>query len=336
MLFVTGGTGRIGSNLLCSLIERDLPIVAIYRDESKIKKVQKLFSFYGLSDKQFHLIRWVECDILDVVSLSEFMRGAQEVYHCAAMVSFQKRDYSKMLRINKIGTANVMNIALNIGVPKVLHVSSTAAIGKTEKDKYGFQSVVETNKWLDSKQNSGYAVSKYLAELEVWRSIEEGLNAVIINPSVIIGPGSWDESSMSIFRTLSKGLKFYTIGLNAFVDVRDVVSASQLLMQNDHLFKQRYLCTGTNISFQNLFQLIAKELRIRPPYLLAGSFLSAYAWRISGIISFFTGYQTVTEESAASAQAKVKYDSSKLCSSLSFKFKDITDTIKHAVLGRLD
>jgi dihydroflavonol-4-reductase len=336
MLFVTGGTGLIGSNLLCSLIERDLPIVAIYRDESKIKKVQRLFSFYGLSDKQFQLIHWVECDILDVVSLSEFMHGAQEVYHCAAMVSFQKRDYSKMLRINKIGTANVMNVALNIGVPKVLHISSTAAIGKTDKDKDGFQSVVETNKWMDSKQNSGYAVSKYLAELEVWRSIEEGLNAVIINPSVIIGPGSWGESSMSIFRTLSKGLKFYTIGANAFVDVRDVVFASQLLMQNDHLFKQRYLCTGTNISFQNLFQLIAKELRIRPPYLLAGSFLSACAWRISWIISFFTGYQTVTKESAASAQAKVKYDSSKLRYSLSFEFKDISNTIKHAVLGRLD
>jgi len=214
-------------------------------------------------------------------------------------------------------------------------VSSTAAVGKTI-DSSGIYSVVESNKWDPTEHHSGYAISKYVAENEVWRGVEEGLNAVIINPSVIIGPASWNESSMTIFRTLSKGLKFYTAGSNAFVDVRDVVNAMRTLMNTPNSFKQRYLCTGTNTSFLNLFQLIAKEMKIKPPSIFAGSFLSGLAWRVSSIIGWFTGKVTITKDSAKSAQSKVVYDSSKLISTLNFQFNLLEDTIKHAVQGCLD
>lgn len=335
MILVTGGTGLLGSHLIHSLALAGNKVRATYRDKKRIQKVQALFSFYNTPLSVFETIEWVECDVLDVVTLEEVMTGCEEVYHCAAMVSFQKKDYQKMLRINKYGTANVVNVAMGLGMKRFVHVSSTAAVGKTPLDPTGYRSVVETNKWIADNQHSGYAISKYLSENEVWRGIEEGLNAVIINPSVILGPGDWNESSLSIFRTLSNGLKFYTIGANAFVDVRDVVFAMTKLMGLPEAFKQRYLCTGTNVTFKQLFDVTAKQMNKKAPFLVAKSFLSGLAWRVSWVLSLLTGHQTVTKESASSAQAKVSYDSSKLKKVLGFEFRSLEDTVKHAVEGRL-
>ncbi len=335
MILVTGGTGLLGSHLIHHLASTGESIRATYRDKQRIQKVQALFSFYNTPLEVFQSIDWVECDVLDVVTLEEAMTGCEAVYHCAAMVSFQKKDYQDMLRINKYGTANVVNVAMGLGVKRFMHVSSTAAVGKTPLDPTGYRTVLETNKWIADDQHSGYAISKYLSENEVWRGIEEGLNAVIINPSVIIGPGDWNESSLSIFRTLNNGLKFYTLGANAFVDVRDVVFAMTKLMERPDYFKQRYLCTGTNVTFKQLFDVTAKQMNKKAPFLVAKSFLSGLAWRVSWLLSLVTGHQTVTKESASSAQAKVSYDSSKLKKVLDFEFRSLEDTVKHAVEGRL-
>ena len=335
MILVTGGTGLLGSHLIHNLANAGKSVRSMYRDPKRIEKVKSLFSFYQTPVEVFQSIEWVKCDVLDIVTLEEAMTGCEEVYHCAAMVSFQKKDYQTMLRINKYGTANVVNVAMGLGVKRFIHVSSTAAVGKTPLNQTGYRSVVETNKWIADDQHSGYAISKYLSENEVWRGIEEGLNAVIINPSVIIGPGDWNESSLSIFRTLSNGLKFYTLGANAFVDVRDVVFAMTKLMGLPVAFKQRYLCTGTNVTFKQLFDVTAKQMNKTAPFLVAKSFLSGLAWRVSWLLSLITGHQTVTKESASSARAKVSYDSSELKKVLDFEFRSLEDTVKHAVEGRL-
>jgi len=333
MVFVTGGTGLLGSHLIYSLVTSGEKVRATFRDVSKIQRVSSLFDFYS-SSHLFDQIDWISCDVLDVVTLETAMIGCNEVYHCAAKVSFLSRDFQSMLKINREGTANVVNCALSLSVERFCYVSSTAAVGKT-MDTSGTYFVVESNKWDPTEPHSGYAISKYVSENEVWRGIEEGLNAVIINPSVIIGPGNWNESSLTIFRTLSKGLKFYTSGSNAFVDVRDVVKAMRSLINTPSSFHQRYLCTGNNTSFLNLFQLIAKEMKIKPPSLFAGKFLSGLAWILSSFIGWFTGKVTITKDSAKSAQSKVIYDSNKLISTLNFQFKSLEETIQHAVSGRL-
>ena len=335
MILVTGGTGLLGSHLIHSLALAGKNVRATYRDKKRIKKVQALFSFYNTPPAVFENIEWVACDVLDVVTVEEVMAGCDEVYHCAAMVSFQKKDYQTMLRINKYGTANLVNVAIGLGVKRFLHVSSTAAVGKNPLDQTGYRSVVESNKWIADDSHSGYSISKYLSENEVWRGIEEGLNAAIINPSVILGPGDWNESSLSIFRTLNNGLKFYTLGANAFVDVRDVVFAMTKLMGLPEAFKQRYLCTGTNVTFKQLFDVSAKQMKKKAPFLVAKSFLSGLAWIVSWVLILVTGHQTVTKESASSAQAKVSYDSAKLKKMLDFEFRSLEDTVKHAVEGRL-
>jgi len=334
MILVTGGTGLVGSHLLYNLVSDGKSVIAIYRDKSKIEKVKKLFNFYKAPLSLFDTIKWIECDVLDVFTLDEIMSNVKEVYHCAATVSFRKKDYQTMLRVNKQGTANVVNCALSNHVERFCFVSSTAAVGKTLLLD-GSYNVIESNKWVETENHSGYAVTKYLSENEVWRGIEEGLNAVIINPSVIIGPGDWNESSLTLFKTLKNGLKFYTKGANAFVDVRDVVKAMRLLMSSQENFKQRYLCTGTNVSFKKLFDIMAKEMHRKSPPFLAGELLSALAWRVSWLLSLFTGKQTITKDSAQSAQANVKYDSSKLINSIKFNFRSVEETVRHAIDGRI-
>ncbi|MCE3296453.1 MAG: NAD-dependent epimerase/dehydratase [Crocinitomicaceae bacterium] len=334
MILVTGGTGLLGSNLLFDLSASGGAIRAIYRDPAKIGTVQKLFRKLDpeLGETRFHKIEWMPCDVLDVVTLEEAMTGCDYVYHCAAQVSFRRRDFNQMMKINRQGTFNVVNVALNLPVKKLCYVSSTAAVGKVRVNGHDY--VVETNKWTQSPQTSGYALSKYSAEKEVWRAKEEGLNVVIINPSVIFGPGDWEESSLTIFRTLVNGLRFYTKGSNAFVDVRDVVRA-MITLQNSDISGERFLCTGTNIRFYELFQLMSKELKVKAPSIFANRFLSGVAWRLLAITELFGKKPTLTRESVSSSHSHTEYDSSRLVKALDFKFTELSDTIAYTVKNRL-
>ena len=333
MIFVTGGTGILGSHLLYRLISAGRQVRAIYRDEKKISHVRALFAFYDPSngDTLFEQIDWVPCDILDVMTLEAAMTGCSFVYNCAAVVSFRKKDFFRMMKINRQGTANIVNLALDLQYEKLCFVSSTAAVAK---DPAHPAAIVESNKWTQSEDTSGYAISKYSSEKEVWRGIEEGLDAVIINPSMILGPGSWNESSLTIFRTVANGFRFYTRGANAFVDVRDVARAMTMLMESG-ITGERFLCTGTNIAFRHLFEMIAREIGVKPPSIEAGPVLSSLAYRMSWLAGLFTGKQALTRETAKSAQSTTVYDSYKLKKALDFEFTPLEDTIRNAVRGRI-
>lgn len=334
MILVTGGTGLLGSNLLFQLCQTEQELCATYRDESKIERVKKLFLLRepqnGLA--YFQKITWKKCDILDVVTLAEILQGIKQVYHCAALVSYRRRDFTTMMKVNGKGTANLVNLSLVAGVDRFCHVSSTAAVGKIKEGT--IYKVSENNKWTQDKRTSGYAISKYTAEKQVWRAMEEGLDAVMINPSVIFGAGNWDESSLSIFKEVAKGLKFYTSGSNAFVDVRDVVTA-MIQLTNDPKKTGRYLCTGTNSSFRELFQKIAQEVGTKAPQIRAGRLACELAWRFDSLKAVFTRKQTLTKESVSSAQAHVEYDSSKLTTALSLDFRSLGETIRYTVASKL-
>jgi nucleoside-diphosphate-sugar epimerase len=334
MILVTGGTGLLGSNLLFELSENDSPLKAMYRSPQKLKKLEALFLLLDpLKGKsRFDRIEFVKGDILDVVFLEDAFKGVKTVFHCAALVSFRKRDFYQLMKVNGKGTANVVNACLSEKVEKLIHVSSTAAIGKVYKNQISY--VLESNKWSTTNDLSGYAISKYTAEKEIFRGMEEGLNVSVINPSVMFGAGSWDESSMTIFRTLAGGLQFYTKGANAFVDVRDVVKAL-ILLKDSAINGQRFLCTGTNISFKSLFELIAPKLNVKAPSIFATNFLCQIAWRLSALSIFWGKKPTLTKESVQSSQAKVEYDSSKLQKAFSFEYIKLADTIDFAIKYRL-
>jgi len=329
MIFITGATGLLGSHVIYDLLSKGEQVRALRRSSSDLTHVKKIFNHYNSENGQslFDKIEWIEGDVLDITSLSDGMKGCQSVYHCAAMVSFVKADFKKMMKINKHGTANVVNCCLAEKVDELIYVSSTAAIGRNPNKEF----YTEDNKWVNSSDNSNYAVTKYSAELEVWRGVEEGLNCVIVNPCVILGPGNWNESSLSIFKVVKKGLKFYTPGMNAFVGVKDVSKAMILLAENN-VYNERFLVTSENLFFKDLFELIANEFKVKPPSTLVKPWMAGLAWRIEGFLHFlFRKKQNITKETAKSSMKITKYSSQKLLDKIPMEFTPISKVVSDSV-----
>jgi nucleoside-diphosphate-sugar epimerase len=325
IVFVTGGTGLVGSHLLLNLAEAGHMIRALKRKRSDTEVVKRIFTFYGKEDL-YEKVLWVEGDITDVISLEEGIGDAQYVYHTAALVSFNPRDKQKLYKFNIEGTANVVNACLEKGVKKLCYVSSTAAVGTSKNDGV----TVESNAWNEEDVNSNYAISKHYAENEVWRGVAEGLSAVIVNPCVIIGPGDWNRSSGTLYKTIQKGLKFYTGGANAFVDVRDVADAMNLLMNSD-IESDRFLLIGENLSYKDLFTKIAVSMGMKPPSILVKGLWIDLFWRLEKVRTFFTrNAPVVTSESAQSAVSKVTYSADKFASKMKYTFRDINDATTNA------
>ena len=332
MVLVTGGTGLLGSHLLVRLVQSQDKVRVLYRSTAKKESVQKVFTYYFKTEAAQFLekLEWIEGDILDLFTLGQAFEGVTHVYHCAGFVSFAQRDFTKLMKINREGTANVVNFCLKYNIQKLVHVSSTAAIGGDDD-----QVISEQTKWIQSPETSGYSISKYSAEKEVWRGIEEGLKAVIVNPSVIFGAGNWEESSLTILRTVANGFPFYTNGSNAFVDARDVAEIMVQLMKSD-VENERFLCLGESISFKELLSLIAKKLHKKPPSINTPKWMMGLTWRITAFLALFTGKSpAITKQSAKTAFGNKVYSNEKITKTLNFQFRTIEDTIENAVNGRI-
>jgi dihydroflavonol-4-reductase len=312
MIFVTGGTGLVGSHLLQELIKQGKPVKALYRN---------VIPEIPFKEK----IEWVRGDILDVITLEEFMKGVNEVYHCAAIVSFNPKTRGAMFKVNVEGTINVVNACLEAGVRKLCYVSSVAALGRIRNN----QEVDEKMNWSEETSNSNYGKSKHLAEVEVWRGISEGLQAVIVNPVIILGAGDWSKGSSGIFKSAYDQFPWYTEGVSGFVDVKDVVKAMIQLMESN-ISEQRFILSEGNHSYKEVFTLIAKEFRKKPPHKKVSTFMASLVWRLEGIKAMFTGkYPLLTRETAQTAQAVVHFNNMKLNKFLPhFSYTPLPDTIK--------
>jgi dihydroflavonol-4-reductase len=332
MILVTGGTGLLGSHLLLHLTMNGQEVKALYRDKKRLECVRKVFHYYqnNLSEVFFSKIIWIQGDILDLTSLEEAMNGVTDVYHCAGLVSFSSGDFKKVMKVNREGTANVVNCCLAFNIRKLCHVSSTAAVGQKENGLTN-----ESVFWKKGPETSGYSVSKYGAEQEVWRGIEEGLNAVIVNPSVIFGAGNWEESSMTIFKLIENGLRFYTPGANGYVDARDVAEIMIRLMDSE-IKSERFLCVGVNSTFKELLTLIAQKMNKRPPSIGTPRWMAELGWRTAALFSFLQGTTPkITRENVASAYKHISYDSTKVRERLNFDFRKADETIENALKGRI-
>ena len=326
MILVTGGTGLVGTHLLYDLTKSGKKVRVLKRSNSNVSNVKKVFSYYSSDvDSLLKNIEWVDADLLDVYSLMEAMEGVEEVYHCAAMVSFEKRHQDEMMKINIEGTANMVNAALEKGIKKFCHVSSIASIGRAERG--GVTS--EETPWKSSPENSNYSISKYGAEREVWRAAEEGLNVVIVNPSLILGGGNWTQSSSNMFTKGYKGIKFYSEGTNGFVDVRDVASIMIKLMNSD-ISSQRFLLNGENASFQHYFDLIHEAFGKPKSSIKAGKFLTGFAWRAESIRALLTGAPPlITRETSLSANRKSSFSNEKFLKVFpDYKFIPLAQSVK--------
>jgi dihydroflavonol-4-reductase len=323
-IFITGGTGFLGAYIIQNLVKKGHAVRALRRSSSTLP--------FFIPAAIWEKVEWIEGDVLDVVALQEGMEGAAAVLHSAAIVSFQKENRDEMYKVNIDGTTNVVNVALEAGVKRILHVSSVAALGRTLQAT----TVSEEKKWEDSKANTHYAITKHQAEMQVWRGFAEGLEGVIINPSTILGFGNWHQSSCAIFRTAYKEFSWYTKGVNGFVGVEDAAEAAVRLLLSS-INEQRFIVNAENRSFQSLFSTIAEGFGKRPPHRHANKTASEVAWRMDALKGALTGNKPLlSRETAKIAHSHTSFDNSALLKALpDFCYQPLDAVIKKACVQYL-
>ena len=317
MILVTGATGLVGAHLLYNLCKTEDKIRATKRERSDLHMVRKIFSYYTEEvEELFAKIEWIEGDLLNITELEDAFVGVTKVYHCAAWVNFNPKYKHQMIDNNVTSTANIVNLCLAHKVSKLCHISSVAAIGRTENEPL----INENSPWVDGPENSNYAISKYNSELEVWRGIEEGLTAVIVNPSIILGPGAWKKGSSVLFHKIATGMPFYTTGTNGFVDVRDVAKVMVDLMESS-INSERFILCSESIPFKQTFDYIADALGKKRAHIKVGDFLNALGWRVAKVISIITRKSPMlTKETAKAGNGISIYENGKIKKALNFEF----------------
>ncbi|MFW6019426.1 MAG: NAD-dependent epimerase/dehydratase family protein [Bacteroidales bacterium] len=323
MIAITGGTGLLGAHLIFRLLDQGYEVKVLRRSENSTL-VKKIISYYtSKPEEYFSRIHWHQGDVTDITSLENFLAKDDLLFHCAGVVSFHKKDKPLLHKINVEGTANVVNAALHQNLSKLIHVSSTSALGRANPDG----KINETSQWKDSNNNSKYGISKMLGEREVWRGQMEGLSTAIVNPGIILGPGPWDKGSSQLFSKLYNGLNFYTQGVNGYVDVRDVACVMEKLMFSD-IEEERFLLVAENVDYKSLFDKIAKALQVNPPHKEATPVMAEIVWRLDAIRSLFTGRPPLlTKETARTAMNKHYYDGSKISRFIDFRYRPIDESI---------
>ncbi|MNS40293.1 dTDP-4-oxo-6-deoxy-D-allose reductase [compost metagenome] len=313
MILVTGASGFLGNHLLAELTGLSVPIRALYHKRRP--------------EWEHPLVEWCACDLLDTYAVAEVMKGVDTVFHCAAIVSFEAKDQRRVVEHNRMATAHVVDEAMDAGVRRLVHVSSIAALGRAAAQT---NKVTEETHWQDSSTNSAYAIGKYYAEMEVWRGMAEGLNAVIINPGIILGEThDWNEGSAALIKTAYHELAWYTEGVNGWVDVKDVARAMISLMHSD-IQEERFILTEGNHSYRDIFTLMAQALGKKAPYRKAGKLASGLLWRLMALKKIFTGKRSsITRETARTAQSQCFYDNTKWLQAMpEFRFTPISETIQ--------
>lgn len=327
MNLVTGATGIVGSHVVLALLLDNQPVTACKRSSSSLTALETLFQYYKPDYKELlSKVKWVDVDILDVFSLEEVIDADTNVYHCAGFVSFEAKDRKKLMAVNETGTKNVVDACLHKGAKALCHVSSIATIHNLDYKGTLNEEVF----WKKSGTESDYAISKYNAEREVWRGMEEGLKALIVNPGLVLAPGFWDQSSSRIFDTCYKGNKFYTNGMGAYVTAMDVGQAITALMSKER-FGERYILIENNYTFHNILSHIQNSLNRPGPVINASPGLLRMAAFFEGIFSFFSGApRKITKSLVHAAFNKQLFSNSKIKKALGIEF-----TSTHQAIGEI-
>ena len=327
MILVTGGTGLVGAHLLLHLVENEESIRAIYRTPTSIEKTKSLFKLYQ-KEHLFPKIDWVQADITAVPSLEIAFKNVDYVYHCAGLISYNPDDEDLLRKVNIEGTANIVNFCIEFQIKKLCHVSSIAALGNLVSNE---KQITEATEWNPEIEHSDYAISKYGAEMEIWRGQQEGLNIVIVNPGVILGTGFWNQGSGLFFTKIKKGFPFYTNGSTAYVGVTDVVKIMIQLMKSN-IVGERFTVIAENVTFKNVIFSIAENLKVSKPTFEAKPWILSIAWRIDCLVSFlFRTKRKLSKHSANSLHSSDFISNEKIKNTLNYEFQSINSVIKEVI-----
>jgi len=314
-ILITGGTGVLGIYIVETLLEEGFTNIGVF---------SKRGSNDSLSFARSPFVTFTKGDVSELHPLTEAVERSDYIIHAAAIVSFHPKKFDLMHSVNVEGTANVVNLALDSKVKKVIHISSIAAIGRSEKSGV----ISEKTSWGNSKYNSYYGITKYLAEQEVWRAHHEGLNMVIVNPSLIMGGKAWGQSSLQIFKKVYEGLPYFTTGSTGIVDVKDVAKMILHLLQSD-INGERYIASGGNISYKDLFQKMATFMDRKTPQKPAPKWMMSLFWRMEKVRSFLTGKEPIiTRETVRSSSHLSSYDNQKSIDLGWGEYTDLDETLE--------
>ena len=313
MILVTGASGILGSQIIRELLNANKSVRAIKRKSSDLSWTHDINQN----------IDWVEANILDIISLEKAFDEITYVIHCAAIVSFDNSNDAHMHQVNVEGTKNILTLSQKYRVEKFIYISSVAALGRSSKADV----ITEEAKWELSNLNTAYANTKYLAELEVWRAQEEGLPTIILNPSVIIGPGDLSSSSLNLFKHIVKGNPMYPIGGLNYVDVRDVaIIVCQFLSNKDQA--ERFILNAGIISYKSFFSLVANRMNKKAPFLNVNPSLAIFAASILRVVRFLTGIKSnITREAVLLSRLSILFSAKKVEKRLGYKFRTVEDSI---------
>lgn len=316
-IFVTGATGFIGSYVIRQLLNEGYKnINAIKRKSSKLHLVEDVA----------HHVQWIDCDLFNIPVLDDYIKNADAIIHVAGMISFSERNRKAVFKTNVEGTANLINIALCHNVKRFIHFSSVAALGNSKNQ------IDESMTGTEISSKSIYSLSKYFGEREAWRGYAEGLNLSIINPSLVLGASYWDFGPLEMIKRLDKGLKFYPVGINGVVDVRDVAKMCSLLLAREDMTGTRFICSAENISYLDLMKMICDLLgRPYPKVRLEGT-IGQLAWLTEIAKSYLLGSDTLfSKEAYKISSAELRYDNSQSKKLLHFQYQPLDQTIGHMV-----
>ncbi len=313
MIFITGATGLLGSFLAKEFIKTG----------HKVKAMKRESSSFQLLGKDAEKIIWEEGDLSDITGLEKIIEGVDTIVHSAALVSYLPQDKELLFETNARGTANLVNAALNKGISKFIHISSIAAIGRSKNESQ----VTEASVWEDSPMNTSYGKSKYLAELEVWRGFEEGLNGFIVNPSIILGPGDWNSGSSQLFKYVWKNNLFYSEKEMNYIDVRDVTKIVICLL-NRNITGERFILNAGTTSYKHFFDLVAEKFGKRKPPYKVTKLIGNIAWRFEYLRYILTGSKPlITKETSGLSKSEVIYSNEKIKNLLNYSFIPFEETV---------
>ena len=324
MILVTGGTGLVGAHLLLHLIENGEKVRAIYRSIASIEKTKSLFAIYR-KESLFDQIEWISADITEIPSLEIAFQNIDTVYHCAALISFDPKDEGILRKTNIEGTANIVNFCIANQIKKLCFVSSIATLGDLLPHE---KLITEETEWNPEKYHNDYAISKYGAEMEIWRGQQEGLEVIIVNPGVILGSGFREQGSGQLFTKVKNGLKFYTMGSTGFVAVTDVVRIAHELMRSE-IKNERFTLIAENSVFRDILNAMADSFGVQRPKTHAKPFLMEILWRLDWLVSnVFRQKRKLSKATARASYSENTYSNQKIKDTLKIDFVDIRNYIK--------
>ncbi len=325
MILVTGGTGFLGSHLLAKLVQQEMPLRVLKRENSSLEQIKKVFTYYKIPDL-FEKIEWINGDLLDYGSLLDATRGISHVFHTAAFVSFQNTNPKEITRTNVKGTSHLVDACITNGVQRYCHVSSIAALGVTEDNS----PINETTQWKSRKSNPAYSIGKYYSELHAWRGFSEGMTGVIVCPSVIIGPENGNTGISPLFDMVKKGMKYYPSGSNGFVDVRDVVEVMMKLTLHSEITNEKFIVNGENLSYKKLLEIIALKLNKPVPHKVIFHHKLKYLVFINNL---YHNRKKISKSLVNLVSSNYCYSNVKILNTVQFSFRTVEESVADAIAG---